>query len=120
MKRLQVFLDAFCKCWLADKPKPRFLIPDNAKPMISKQMRTVLSDMNILIDPPPAKESWAHGLVERAVQEVKTVSSKLALSHPALEPETVVALATHALNSTFSVGVWSAVHFYRRRRASFS
>ena len=113
-------LDAFCKYWLADKPKPRFLIPDNAKPMISKQMRTVLSDMNIIIDPPPAKESWAHGLVERAVQEVKTVSSKLALSHPALEPDTVVALATHALNSTEYVHGYSSFQWVYGQQFTFT
>jgi len=41
----------------------------------------VLSDFNIVLDPPAPKESWAHGLLERAVQEVKEVASKIRLSN---------------------------------------
>eukprot|EP00435_Cladocopium_sp_Y103_P017683 s2110_g4.t1 len=63
-------------------------------------MREVLSDLNIVLDPPAPKESWAHGLLERAVQEVKDVASKIRLTNTDLMPETVLALATHALNST--------------------
>ena len=62
--------------------------------------RKELSDFNIAFDPPAPKESWAHGLLERAVQEVKEVASKIRLSNTDLTPETVLALATHALNST--------------------
>ena len=93
-------LEAFTQLWLQDKPKPVYLIPDNAKSMISMRMREVLSDFNIVLDPPAPKESWAHGLLERAVQEVKEVASKISLSNTDLTPETVLALATHALNST--------------------
>jgi len=74
-------LEAFTQLWLQDKPKPVYLIPDNAKSMISMRMREVLSDFNIVLDPPAPKESWAHGLLERAVQEVKEVASKIRLSN---------------------------------------
>lgn len=92
-------LEAFSKLCLADKPKPTCLVPDNARSMISQQMRTVMSDLNISVEPPPAKESWARGLVERAVQEVKDVASKISMNQPSLSPETVLSLTTHALNS---------------------
>ena len=82
-------LVAFTHFWLQDKPKPVYLI-----------RRKELSDFNIVFDPPAPKESWAHGLLERAVQEVKEVASKIRLSNTDLTPETVLALATHALNST--------------------
>ena len=71
--------------------------------MISVRMCEVLSDFNIILDPPAPKESWAHGLLERAVQEVKGVASKIRLSNSDLTPETVLALATHALNSAENV-----------------
>ena len=68
-------LDAFSQLWLQDKPKPIFLIPDNAMSMTSRKMREALSDFNITLDPPAPKESWAHGLLERANQEIKEVAS---------------------------------------------
>ncbi|CAL1159019.1 unnamed protein product [Cladocopium goreaui] len=93
-------LDAFSQLWLQDKPKPMFLIPDNAMSMTSRKMREALSDFNITLDPPAPKESWAHGLLERANQEIKEVASKVKLNNPDLQPSTCLALATHALNST--------------------
>ena len=38
--------------------------------------------------------------MERAVQEVKDVASKISMNQPSLSPETVLSLTTHALNST--------------------
>ena len=93
-------LEAFTQLWLQDKPKPLFLIPDNAMSMTSRKMREALSDFNITLDPPAPKESWAHGLLERANQEIKEVATKVKLNHPDLQASTCLALATHALNST--------------------
>ena len=95
-----LLLDAVSKLWLSDKPKPLVIIPDNAKSMVSTRMREVMSEMNIGIDTPPAKESWAHGLMERAVQEVKDVLSKISLSNPDLPVSTCLSLTMQALNST--------------------
>ena len=93
-------LESLSQLWLQDKPKPVYLIPDNAKSMTLAKMREVMSEMNIMLDPPAPKESWAHGLVERAVQEVKNVATKIVLANPGLSPATCLALATNALNST--------------------
>ena len=38
--------------------------------------------------------------MERCVQEIKMVASKLTLSHPEMSAENVLALTTMALNST--------------------
>ena len=93
-------LESFSQMWLQDKPKPVYLIPDNAMSMTSSRMKQVMSEMNIMLDPPAPKESWAHGLMERAVQEVKDVATKIVLANPDLSPATCLALATNALNST--------------------
>eukprot|EP00435_Cladocopium_sp_Y103_P006371 s604_g2.t1 len=93
-------LESFSQLWLQDKPKPMYLIPDNAKSMTSVKMKDVLAEMNIMLDPPAPKESWAHGLIERAVQEVKEVSTKIHMANPDLSSATCLALATNALNST--------------------
>ena len=97
-EQAEQILESFSQLWLQDKPKPVYLIPDNAKSMTLAKMREVMSEMNIMLDPPAPKESWANGLVERAVQEVKDVATKIVLANPDLSP--AVALATNALNST--------------------
>ncbi|CAL1161664.1 unnamed protein product, partial [Cladocopium goreaui] len=66
-------------------------------------MRSFLSDVGIQLEVPPVKESWSHGIMERCVQEIKTVASKLTLSHPEMSVHNVLALTTMALNSTETV-----------------
>lgn len=66
-------------------------------------MRSFLSDVGIQLEVPPVKESWSHGIMERCVQEIKTVASKLTLSHPEMSVQNVLALTTMALNSTETV-----------------
>ena len=113
-------LNAFCSRWLADKPKPLVLVPDNAKSMTSAHMRQVLSDLNIQIDPPAAKESWAHGLMERAVQETKNVANKIHLANPPLNPQTSLALATHAMNATEHVSGFTPLQWVYGKQFTFS
>ena len=113
-------LNAFCSRWLADKPKPLVLVPDNAKSMTSTHMKQVLSDLNIQVDPPAAKESWAHGLMERAVQETKNVASKIHLSNPSLDPQTSLALATHAMNATEHVSGFTPLQWVYGKQFTFS
>ena len=93
-------LDGLFKLWLSDKPKMKVLVPDNAKSMISAMARSTLSDLNIQIETPPVKESWSHGLMERCVQEVENVASKVSLSFPSCSPPSIVAISVNALNST--------------------
>ena len=113
-------LDAFCSRWLADKPKPLVLVPDNAKSMTSAHMRQVLSDLNIQIDPPAAKESWAHGPMERAAQETKNVASKVHLANPSLDPQTSLALATHAMNATGHISGFTPLQWVYGKQFTFS
>ncbi len=113
-------LHAFCSRWLADKPKPLVLVPDNAKSMTSAHMRQVLADLNIQIDPPAAKESWAHGLMERAVQETKNVANKIHLANPSLDPLTSLALATHAMNATEHVSGFTPLQWVYGKQFIFS
>ena len=113
-------LHAFCSRWLADKPKPLVLVPDNAKSMTSAHMRQVLADLNIQIDPPAAKESWAHGLMERAVQETKNVANKIHLANPSLDPQTSLALATHAMNATEHVSGFTPLQWVYGKQFTFS
>ena len=78
----------------------KILVPDNALTMRGDLMRSFLSDVGIQLEVPPVKESWSHGIMERCVQEIKTVASKLTLSHPEMSVQNVLALTTMALNST--------------------
>ncbi|CAL1129948.1 unnamed protein product, partial [Cladocopium goreaui] len=99
----QEVLDGLYQCWLKDKPKMKILVPDNALTMRGDLMRSFLSDVGIQLEVPPVKESWSHGIMERCVQEIKTVASKLTLSHPEMSVQNVLALTTMALNSTETV-----------------
>ena len=89
-------MESVSPLWLQDKPKLVNLIPGNS--VTSSKMREVLSEMNIMLDPPAPKESWAHGLLQRAIQEVKDVAAKIVLANPDLSPATCLTLATNALN----------------------
>ncbi|CAK9118545.1 unnamed protein product [Durusdinium trenchii] len=113
-------LEGIFDLWLASKHKMTILVPDNAKSMVSAQARTTLSDLNIQIEVPPAKESWSHGLMERAVQEVKTVASKTALSFPALSAKTILALSINSLNATEVVQGYTPHQWVYGKQFSFS
>ncbi|CAK9007573.1 unnamed protein product [Durusdinium trenchii] len=113
-------LEGIFDLWLASKPKMTILVPDNAKSMVSAQARTTLSDLNIQIEVPPAKESWSHGLMERAVQEVKIVASKTALSFPALSAKTILALSINSLNATEVVQGYTPHQWVYGKQFSFS
>ena len=49
---------------------------------------------------PPEKESWAHGSVEAAIQDVKMTATAIQTSSPEQNPEVTLYLAAAALNST--------------------
>ena len=116
----EMLLQAFTQLWLQDKPKPKVLVPDNSSTMISQKMKDTLSNLNILVEPPAAKESWAHGLVERAIQEVKDVASKIFLSNKDLSPQIVFSLATYALNSTEFVQGFTPVQWVYGRQETLT
>ena len=110
--------DAVCKCWLSDKPRMRILVPDNAGTMIGDLARSSFSDMGIQIETPAVKEPWSHGMVELCVQEIKTVASKMALSYPDIDAATILALPTHALNSTETVRGFSPYQWVYGHKAA--
>ena len=113
-------LEGIFEFWLSSKPKMTILVPDNAKSMVSAQARTTLSDLNIQIEAPPAKESWSHGLMERAVQEVKTVASKTTLSFPSLSANAILALSIQSLNATEIVQGYTPHQWVYGKPFSFS
>ena len=86
--------------WLMDKPRPKVIIPDNAKTLTSKKITDYLSELCIALVPPPDKESWAHGMVERAIKHVKETASLIHQAQPDQDPVLSLALATAAINST--------------------
>ena len=86
--------------WLMDKPKPKIIVPDNAKSMTSQKVAEFLSDLGIALMPPPDNESWSHGVVERAIGHVKSTATLLQEGHPDQNPIYTLALATAAINST--------------------
>ncbi|OLQ12413.1 hypothetical protein AK812_SmicGene3637 [Symbiodinium microadriaticum] len=101
----QDFMQNFTERWLGTYPKPRVVLMDSAKSLISETTHQYLSDLNIMVHFIAEKESWAHGTVEAAVQDVKMTASAIASDIRHLPPELALHLATSALNSTeFTAG----------------
>ena len=93
------------------KPRPKVLIPDNAKSFSSGRFSEFFGSIGISVVTPPDKESWAHGLAERSVGLVKEVANKLQRDSPAQDPSLTLALATSALNHTEVTKGYSAVQW---------
>ena len=91
---------AISEKWLCDKPKPQILIPDNSTPLKSKEMHEFCNSIGVLFSLPAEKESWAHGVVESSVRDLKMTASAIQLDQPTMEPHVTVLLACAALNST--------------------
>ena len=86
--------------WLADKPRPEVVIPDNGITLVSRDVSDFLSDIGVQLAPPAEKESWAHGQVESAIKDVKMTASAIQLGSPSQDPAITLHLAIAALNST--------------------
>ena len=86
--------------WFMDKPRPKVIIPDNAKTLISQKVVDFFADIGVAIMPPPERESWAHGVVERSIGLIKETASKIHKASPDQNPIFSLALATSAANST--------------------
>ena len=106
--------------WLADKPRPKWIIPDNAKSLTAKRFEEFMGDLGIAVGFPPAHESWAHGLVERGIQQVKETANAIHISMPDQPPALTLALATSAVNSTEYVKGFSSLQWTFGRQAEIT
>ena len=97
--------------WLMDKPKPKVIIPDNAKSLTSQKFVDYLADLHIQMMPPPDNESWSHGVVERAIGQIKITAEKIQTSAPDQDPKLTLGLSTAALNSTEFVKGFSSMQW---------
>ena len=96
----QDVITGFAEKRLCDKPKPEILIPDNAKTFQSREMHEFCNSTGIFLSFPAERESWAHGIVESAVKDVKMTASAIQTDQPTLEPKVTLMLACAALNAT--------------------
>ncbi|CAE7025424.1 TY1B-NL2 [Symbiodinium natans] len=91
-------IEVFSRRWLAERPKPQVVVPDNASSFKSMAFGDFLSDVNIMLSPPPETEHWAHGVAEHAIGDLKTVMDRLQAGEPTFSPSTILSLATMSLN----------------------
>ena len=91
---------ALSERWLCDKPKPEIVIPDNAKTFKSTELREFCNSIGVQLSFPPEKESWAHGLVESAIKDVKMTATAIQKDQLTLEPAVALMLSCASLNST--------------------
>ena len=93
-------IKAIAEKWFADKPKPRLVVPDDSSVFAATDVNEFLTNVGIQLSLPAEKESWAHGLVESAIKDVKMTASAIQLGQPTLPPSVSLQLACAALNST--------------------
>ncbi|CAK9056882.1 Transposon Ty1-NL2 Gag-Pol polyprotein, partial [Durusdinium trenchii] len=106
--------------WLMDKPRPKTIIPDNAKSLVSQKLTEFLADLGIEVMPPPDNESWAHGITERAIGHIKETASLLQQSLPDQDPVLTLAMATGANNNTEYVKGYTSVQWAYGKQTSWS
>ena len=104
----QDFIDGFSGRWLGNYPKPKLVLMDSAKSFVSDAVRDFLSNLNIQVHFIAEKESWAHGTVEAAVQDVKHTASAIFLDNHDLPMPTILHLTVQALNATEYTAGFSA------------
>ena len=61
--------------------------------------------------PPPDNESWSHGVVERAIGQIKITAEKIQTSAPDQNPRLTLGLTAAALNSTEFVKGFSSIQW---------
>ena len=79
--------------WLGHYPKPRHIIADNGMSFVSARFCDFCRDLGIDLSFPAEKESWAHGLVEHAVKDLKHAANAIKTDAPDLDPTVALALA---------------------------
>ena len=99
-------VEAVASGWLADKPKPLWVIPDGAKSFRAHEFTTFFEELNIAVGHPAEKEPWAHGVVERAVDLIKETALRIQDSSE-VSPEMSLILAAAAHNATEEVQGYS-------------
>ena len=104
-----------------DKPRPKTIIPDNAKSLVSQKLTEFLADLGIEVMPPPDNESWAHGITERAIGHIKETASLLQQSLPDQDPVLTLAMATGANNNnTEYVRGYTSIQWAYGKQTSWS
>ena len=93
-------IQAFSAGWLGAYPKPQHIIADNGKSFTSSQFGDFCREAGIELSFPAEKEAWAHGLVEKAIKDLKFTASAIQVDNMVQKPEVTLQLAASALNST--------------------
>ena len=86
------------KIWLMDKPKPKWWITDSGKSFDSKAFAEEAAEADIGEQVTPGKAPWAHGMLERMVQRVKTIFVLIQKDCPNLDPRLVFYLTLGCIN----------------------
>ena len=97
--------------WLMSMPRPKCLVPDNANTLVSYKITEFMADLGIEIATPPDGESWAHGISERAVGQIKETASLIQQSLPDQDPFLTLAMATSAMNNTEFVKGYTSIQW---------
>ncbi|CAE7295575.1 GIP [Symbiodinium sp. CCMP2592] len=93
-------IQAFSERWLGVFPKPEVVIFDAAYSFASEKMHDFLSSINIAAHYIADKESWAHGVSEAGVQDMKRTATAIHMDSLEQHPFVTLQLTASALNAT--------------------
>ena len=113
-------MKAFAERWLGFFPKPKVVIMDSAKSFASEAFHEFLAGLNVQAHYVAEKESWAHGVVEAVVQDVKFTASAIQFAAKEQDPMITLFLATSALNSTEYTAGFSSFQWAFGKKYSLS
>ncbi|CAE7037795.1 unnamed protein product [Symbiodinium sp. KB8] len=104
----QDLIRSFSERWLGLFPKPKFLLLDSAKSFSSEMVHDFLSEINVTPHYVAEKESWAHGVIEASMMDIKHTASAIHMEDLSQDPMVTLQLTASALNSTETTAGFSA------------
>ncbi|CAE7308238.1 unnamed protein product [Symbiodinium microadriaticum] len=104
----QDLIRSFSERWLGLFPKPKYLLLDSAKSFSSEMVHDFLSEINVVPHYVAEKESWAHGVIEASMMDIKHTASAIHLEDLSQDPMVTLQLTASALNSTETTAGFSA------------
>lgn len=96
----EMLVQAVASHWLAIYPKPLHFVTDSGSSFTATKFGNFCADAGVDLTFSAEKESWAHGMAEHGMKDLKHTASAIQIDCPDLEPEVTLTLAASSLNST--------------------
>ena len=104
----QDLIRSFSERWLGLFPKPKYVLLDSAKSFTSERVHDFFSEINVVTHYVAEQESWAHGVIEVSMADIKHTASVIHLEDLSQDLVVTLQLTASALNVTETTAGFSA------------